>query len=288
MTESKKEAAKTPAEADKNPEATTPKEGEEKAEAKPKEVIPPLVAAARRLDKLLSAGVDTNQALDYFYTNPVKVVRRWLGTSSGASASADAIHIQAAAYTLLDETSSVAEGRRLLVEGYVPPPPPAVEPLSDTPMDTEESTTPALATVEAPKADSALVENTYVSRHSAAAVESWLLSLAVRLLWKQGKMPEAFELAERGIAIVMQHLTGSSSTLASSTTLSALYPLLARLYRWSALVKESMMNGASVIDVVAMAQAHNRATLRRDVDTQAALLNTMLRHLLRNSQGMLH
>jgi hypothetical protein len=284
MAESDKEASKTPAEADKNP--TTPKEGEEKAEAKAKEVVPPLVAAARRLDKLLSAGVDTNQALDYFYTNPVKVVRRWLGTSSGASASAEAIHIQAAAYTLLDETSTVAEGRRLLVDGYVPPP--VVEPLSDTPMDTEESTPPAPAPVEAPKTESALVETTYVSRHSAAAIESWLISLAVRLLWKQGKKSEAFELSEKGIAIVMQHLSSSSSTLASSTSLSALYPLLARLYRWSALVKESMLNGASVIDVVAMAQAHNRATLRRDVDTQAALLNTMLRHLLRNSQGTLH
>jgi hypothetical protein len=37
-----------------------------------------------------------------------------------------------------------------------------------------------------------------------------------------------------------------------------------------------------------MAKAHNMACLRRDVDSQATLLNLMLRDLLLHSQGELH
>ena len=73
-------------------------------------LLPPLEAAARRLERLLSA----EQVLD-FYTNPVKVVRRWLGTSSGAAGQATADDIARAAVQLLDPTTAASSGRALLL-----------------------------------------------------------------------------------------------------------------------------------------------------------------------------
>ena len=73
--------------------------------------MPPLEAAARRLERLLS-----EQVLD-FYTNPVKVVRRWLGTSSGAAAGAtSAVDISSAVATLLDPATSSAPFVATLVD----------------------------------------------------------------------------------------------------------------------------------------------------------------------------
>jgi hypothetical protein len=120
------------------------------------------------------------------------------------------------------------------------------------------------------------------------------MSLAVRLLWKENKHAEALALAHEGIQILTLHLDDNDATTA---TASSLFPLLARMYRLRSLAAESLVvqsssissataNGVVVaMDLAAMAQAHNLATLRRDVDTQATLLNAMLRDLLRNSQG---
>lgn len=218
--------------------------------------VAPLEAAAHRLERLLSEKV-----LD-FYTNPVKVVRRWLGTSSGAAGDATVQDIQAAAAALLDPNSSSSDGRALLTTGYQ----------IEVPVSMEEDA--------ASPADQ--VQTVYLTQASAREVESWLISLAVRLLWKQGKHTEAFELSQKGIEIIMQHLEAPSG---SSGSTSSLFPLLARMFRLRSLAAESLHSPA--IDVglrVGMAKAHNLATLRRDVDTQATLLNSMLRDLLRNSR----
>lgn len=244
-----------------------------------KVVVPPLVGAARRLERLLAV----DKVLD-FYTNPCKVVRRWLGTSSGAAADATAADIQAAAYQLLDSSPSAATtvGRALLTAGYHPP-------AATTTTAAAEETTSAMETdedssqISKKEGDPSLVTTTYLTLASAREVESWLVSLAVRLLWKEGKHVQALDLAQKGIDILMRHLEVGSSMTSSS---SSFFPLLARLYRWRSLVAESLPT-TTIVTVASMAQAHNLATLRRDVDTQATLLNSMLRDLLRHSQGTL-
>jgi hypothetical protein len=58
------------------------------------------------------------------------------------------------------------------------------------------------------------------------------------------------------------------------------------MYRLRSLAAESQGDATIAANLrVDMAKAHNMATLRRDVDSQATLLNCMLRDLLRNKQG---
>ena len=223
--------------------------------------VPPLEAAAQRLDRLLGGGstAENDRSLD-FYTNPVKVVRRWLGTSSGAAKEATAASIKSASLNLLDPNGPSAAGLTLLSSS-----------LNDA-MESEEQNTAAAATG-------------YLSRASVREVEAWLISLAVRLLWREGKLNEALDLVQKGITIVTNHLEEASLriTTVGAGSVSSLFPLLARLYRFRSLVSESLHTTGLRTD---MAKAHNVASLRRDVDTQATLLNCMLRELLLNSQGM--
>lgn len=217
--------------------------------------VPPLEAAAQRLERLLGGRLtDKDRMLD-FYTNPVKVVRRWLGTSSGAAGNASADDIKSAAAKLLDPSGICEKGRSLLVS-------------HDT-MVTDD-------------------EDSFLSLASAREVEVWLLSLAVRLLWKEKKFSEAFEMSEKAIRIVYEHMEQNSLKVATASSASSLFPLLARLYRWRALVAESINDANLTTNLRAdMARAHNSASLRRDADTQATLLNCMLRDLLKHSQGSL-
>lgn len=221
-------------------EGEEPKAEEESKEETPPPPVPPLEAAAQRLERLLGGGLSDKDRMLDFYTNPVKVVRRWLGTSSGAAGDASAEDIKAAAAKLLDPAGPCAAGRQLLLSA-----------------GQEES------------------EPTYLSLSSAREVESWLLSLAVRLLWRDNKHAEAFELSQKAIQIMMHHLEGKSLSSDAS-----LFPLLARMYRLRALVVSSDTSLRAD-----MAKAHNMASLRRDVDTQATLLNCMLRDLLKCSQS---
>lgn len=227
-----------------------------------KVTIPPLEAAAQRLERLLGGGSsDTDKSLD-FYTNPVKVVRRWLGTSSGVAKNATADDIKAAAIRLLDPSGPCSVGRSFLVTS------------SDIPeaMETDKEKAPVR----------------HLSRASDREVESWLISLQVRLLWKEGKFMEAFDLCTRGIASAMNHIDEASLrvTSASAGSASSLFPLLSRLYRLRSLVTESLPSFSVTLRLREdMAKAHNMASLRRDVDTQATVLNCMLRDLLLQSQG---
>lgn len=232
-------------------------------------VVPPLQASAFRLERLLggSKGGATS-GVEGSYTNPVKVVRRWLATSSGAAADATADDIQMAAKALLDPNGSCARGRHCLLGTG-----------SDAAVGME---------VESESAAMSSKSSRYL-KFAAREVESWLISLASRLLWKEKKYVEAFELCQRGIVIIMAHLEEASSkiTSVSAPLASSLFPLLARLYRLRSLNTEAMKDAALNANLRAeMAKAHNMASLRRDVDTQATLLNCMLRDLLEDSQGM--
>jgi hypothetical protein len=208
----------------------------------------------------------------YSYINPGKVVRRWLGTASGAASEATAEGIHAAAAKLLDPVGRTARGRSLLVVARSSAAGTAMMHVDDGPSEGENQVPYLVA--------------------AAREVEAWLISLAVRLLWKEQRFTQAFELAQQGITALMAHLEEASLRIASTNAApsSSLFPLLARMYRLRSLVAESIPEGATDLHAglrTDMARAHNMASLRRDVDTQSTLLNCMLRDLLRHSQGML-
>jgi len=234
---------------------TTAKEAEN-----PVVSTPPLEAAARRLERLLGGGSTSDQT--YTYGNPVKVTRRWLGTASGAAGEATSSNIVAAAKSLLDPSQDDDRTRSLLLAILV-------DDSASMEVEGEE------------KAD-------YLSAASRREVESWLLSLQVRLLWKGGKLVEAMELVEQGIAILLEHVTIAAKKVTStlgSGSVSSLFPLLARLYRYRSLIADAMKDPSTTIRLrTVLAKAHNMACLRRDVDSQATLLNLMLRDLLEHSQ----
>mmetsp|Transcript_30508 Transcript_30508/g.46209 ORF Transcript_30508/g.46209 Transcript_30508/m.46209 type:complete len:516 (-) Transcript_30508:1623-3170(-) len=225
-----------------------------KSEESPSPIsTPPLEAAARRLDRLLGGDRKTLHS----YTNPAKVIRRWLGTASGAAGDATLDTIASAAATLLDPAGACAEGKALLTAGNT----------VSKPMDVEET------------------ESNYLSQTSEREVEIWLLSLVVRVYWKGKKLAEAFTLAQKTIEIVSKHIDDASANVANASkpTTSSLFPLLARMYRYRSLVCESKPE--LVLNLhTDMIKAHGLASLRRDVDSQATLLNLMLHDLLNASQ----
>lgn len=242
-------------------ESDSTKEKErQKAEAAPTSTTapptPPLEAAAMRLERLLGGGLAAKDQMLHQYSNPGKVVRRWLGTSSGAAADATADDIKAAAQKLLSPTGVCATGRSLLI-------------------------TPQQAALPSD-------ESTQLTLASAREVESWLISLAVRLLWREKNYLEAFHLAQQGLAVLMTHLTEASNkiTSVSASSASSLFPLVARLYRLRSLVAESLNDPAVNANLRPdLTNAHSLASLRRDVHTQATLLNCLLRDLIQHSQS---
>lgn len=235
------------------------KEASEESKEPP---MPPLEAAARRLERLLGGGLPDKERVLHTYANPAKVVRRWLGTASGAAGSATVADIAAAAGVLLDPLGTSASGRDLLVAG------------SETSMEVE--TTASREPLG------------FLTVASAREVESWLLSLSVRILWKEKQFSEAFNLVQKSISILLGHLEVASLNLTSRSgvSTSSLFPLLARMYRYRSLVAEHC-NDAQMTTALRqdMIKAHNLASLRRDVDCQATLLNLMLRDLLLHSQS---
>jgi 26S proteasome regulatory subunit N3 len=211
---------------------------------------PPLQAAGLRLERLLS---------DPSYTNPAKVVRRWLTTSSGASAAATLDSIGQAAKALLD-----------------PCPETLANLASESMMETDD---------DDKKSSPAPPPTPVYLKEAALPFEAWLVSLAVRCYYKQDTSAAA---AEQALALAQQGIDKLSTQLQTDlvrSTATALYPLLARLVRWRALVIEQRLPAKAAPLRQVMAQAYNMATLRRDADTQATLLNCMLRDLLHSSQS---
>ena len=193
------------------------------------------------------------------------------GGASGAAGGATLDDISAAAAKLFDPKGPCATGRAIL--------------------GAEEGA--AAMEVDPPAGESTAKDSTseqpgFLSSAADREVEGWLISLKICLLLKDNKVPDAFQLSQQGIDILMEHLNTSAMkiTAVSSVSATSLYPLLARMFRYRFLVAESL-NDRSVNAALRqdMARAHNMACLRRDVDCQATLLNLMLRDLLNNSQG---
>lgn len=236
-----------------------------------------LVSTAKRLERLLGGKTKQNgststtpstssvkknvveAATTMIHSNPSKIVKRWLATSSGLSGSITLPDISLTAQTLLDETVA---GRAILLE--LSPPSSPSPPSDDETMQTEEK-----------EKDQYLIA-------AARELEAYLFSLAIRILWSQSKYDTAFSLSVQAISITSQHIENSESTL------TGLYPLLARLYRYQGLITESLPNATSILLESGMrsqlVHAHRMAVMRQDVDTQATLLNLMLRELLKSDQ----
>lgn len=271
--------------------------------------LPPLVLAALRLEKILydhneninanssSNNNNNNNKYESYYMNPIKVIRRWLGTSSGATSSTSADgtkgtgitieDIQTATKLLLNPALECTQmGRTLLLSKDLM----AVSKPDgmDTTDDMVTVTTTATGDVNIPSKDS------YVTIASAREVESWLFSLMIRTLWKQqaASSPQFIQVmmtfANEALLISTGHLESTSPIVKTS-----MYPFIARLYRFAALAYESYSAIATTAPQISssndmlstMSKAHTLATVRRDVDTQATILNIMLREMLRHAQG---
>jgi hypothetical protein len=236
------------------------KEEEEKVPEEPE--LPPLEAAARRLDRLLGGGVSDKSRMLHSYTNPAKVVRRWLGTASGASGDATLESIAAAANILLNGKGPSAEGKALITAAVLD-------------MDTSS--------------ERKYEDDTFLTKSSEREVEAWLLSLMVRIYRKEKKFAEAFDLARKTVDILEKHIDAAETNVTNSAGpgMASLFPLLARMHRYQSLVAESLTHNPQIAATwrQEMIKAHGVACLRRDVDSQATLLNLMLRDLLNISQG---
>lgn len=242
---------------------------------------PPLEVAARKLERLLGGGLSEKDRHLYTYTNPAKVVRRWLGSASTAAGKASSADIAAAALALLDprENSVCAFGRALLLQVCDD----ATSAVSDMDIDGSGGER-GDDTIEKKKDE----ESLYLSAASCRQVEAWLLSLQIRLLWKEEKFTDAMTLVEKSIALILNHFDVATQkmTFATGASMSSLFPLLARFYRYRSLVADAVKDPNTTLYFRGeMSKAHNTACLRRDFDSQATLLNLMLRDLLQHSQG---
>lgn len=244
---------------------------------KQKLTLPPLQTMARHLESLLCGGgesstrnsddngVKNNGGDMPLHSNPSKTVRRWLGTSSSTAKSTTLLEISQSAMVLLHPEGKCAIGRELLCNLS---PPKAVN------MEVEVN-------VRDVNKDNNQDHNTLTEgRHLIASqceVETWLISVAVQILFKQSNHTEAAELAEMGVKIVEIHLDETNVSMSGSSPASGMYPILARLYRLARLCLRTLMTEDLRVEIV---HAHRIACLRRDVDTQATLLNIMLRDFL--------
>jgi hypothetical protein len=242
---------------------------------------PSLEVAARRLERLLGGGLSEKDRHLYTYSNPAKTVRRWLGSASCAAGRASSADIAAAATKLLDPHNVCGPGRALLLKVCdSPPDTSAVDSCAD--MDIDDS--------DGAKKGGEMMED-FLSLASCREVESWLLSLKVRILWKEEKFADASALVEKGISLLLNHLDVVSQKITSAVGMSitSLFPLLARLYRYRSLVADAVKDPNTTLYLrVEMSKAHNMACLSRDFDSQATLLNLMLRDLLQHSQSTYH
>lgn len=275
--------------------------------------VPPVIAAGRRLERILTvsspasatksaaasphssdsathnAAALTANVEAVLHSNPGKIVRRWLGTSSGTSARATLADLAKGAETLLDPDGPCATGRELVMQLA-----PTAESSGGDAMDVDNK-----AGDEEEKDDTPTKEEEEPKYLSTAAreYEAWLISLSVRLLWRDNKHAQAQALAGKGVSILSAHMddaarvtarAGAAGSLGKAGGASGLYPLLARMHRYQSLAAEGMAGAEGDSARAAMradaAAAHRMACLRRDVDTQATLLNLMLRDLLNANQ----
>lgn len=234
-----------------------------------------LIEAVNRLERALSNQAsyktdekDTDAVIEaastLIHSNPAKIVKRWFATSSGIAADVGLSDISYVAKTMLNPMTLSATGRDLLVQ--LSPPPEEMQTEGD---DSKEEKEP-----------------TYLSA-SAREVECYLLSLAIRILWRANEASKALELSVKAIKITTLYIEEASKNAYGVGSANGLYPILARLYRYQSLVAENCSPGFHLEhgQRAELVNAHRMAVIRRDVDTQATLLNIMLRDLLNANQG---
>eukprot|EP00571_Detonula_confervacea_P014932 CAMPEP_0172307168 /NCGR_PEP_ID=MMETSP1058-20130122/8076_1 /TAXON_ID=83371 /ORGANISM="Detonula confervacea, Strain CCMP 353" /LENGTH=557 /DNA_ID=CAMNT_0013019257 /DNA_START=43 /DNA_END=1716 /DNA_ORIENTATION=+ len=254
---------------------------------------PPVEAAARRLERLFG-GSSSNAAAAA--STPAhqqsKILKKWLGSSSGTASKATLAQIASCAERSLDPAGSCATGRELLMGLATEDERHAVvlKELNDGDDKDEKMDGDSKAeameedTKESPAATQAPV--VYLTK-SAREVESWLVTLATRIHWRAKNYTDAYDWSEKGLQILDAHLADCSSSSAS-TVVGGLYPLLARLLRFRSLTLESLPPSTRSSLVATqrseLAGRHTMAVLRRDADVSATVLNIMLHDLLEGDQ----
>jgi 26S proteasome regulatory subunit N3 len=274
---------------------------------------PPVEAAARRLERLYGGGAaaatDNKKAAasSVLPINTTKIVKKWLGSSSGTAGSATLASVAACAEKTLDPSGSTscATGREILM-GLCSEEERLAVGLVTKKEDGEEDKKGGDATATDTKEDAAAMEEDTPSPPSSSSsggpdylsltcreVESWLITLAVRIYWRQGQFQTAYSLITKGLQILDTHLAESSSNASASAGVGGLYPLLARMLRYRSLIIESLITSSSSNDDtttsyaklcsdtrIELATRHTHAVLRRDADVSATILNLHLRELL--------
>jgi len=256
-----------------------------KKEVTPK--LPPVEAAARRLERLYGGGLSTSSKATALPINTTKIMKKWLGASSGTAGNATMASVAACAETTLDPAGVCVTGREILMglcseEDRLAV---AVKKDDGTAVDkpAEEG---GDAMMEEDNAASTTPE--YLSL-TCREVESWLMTLAVRIYWRAGKYTEAYDLITKGLQLLDAHLVDSGNN--ATATSGGLYPLLARMLRYRSLIMESLLTSNIQQDDdtyaklcsdtrIELASRHTHAVLRRDADVSATILNLHLRELL--------
>ena len=245
-------------------------------EVSSKPITPPIDACAYRLDRLLGGGIAIfpskggavkqqqgrgGKEEQLLVSNPAKIVRRWLGSSSGASGKATMDDVCKTAERILDPS---LRGRAILIDLL------GMESMEISGEEKKQEETVAATSVQVAHRE----------------VEAWLLSLAILRLYQAKRYQEALSLAQNAMDILQEHLDGVSYRNSSNkmTVLHspALFPLLSRLYRYRALAAEAAYGSVASNRMYRadLIRAHRNACLRRDVDTQATALNLLLRGFL--------
>lgn len=178
-----------------------------------------------------------------------------MGSASSVGKSATIEEIAICAREVLDPNGECATGRDLLVG--------LAQSMTDDDINKEEK--------------SYLVK-------SAREAEAYLLSLAVRHLWRDGSA-KASELADKALLIVDAHISECEGLISPTSGVGGLYPLRARLVRYRSLVLESSGGVEGVRDD--LARRYRMAVLAKDGDGICTVLNLMLRDLLEGDQGEL-
>ena len=278
---------------------------------------PPLEASARRLERLFGGGgtapisstavVDASSSatthnaatLTMNSQNPTKILKKWLGTTSSTS-SITLAQIAHCAHVTLDPAGPCATGRDMLIGLVSHEEREAV--LTDFMSNATTTNTKETNTV---KDDAMNVDSSsspppspppvYIT-HSCREVESWLISLTVRVLWRSKNYTEAYDWSEKGLKLLDAHLadcsttstTPPSSSDVASGGVGGLYPLLARLLRYRSLTLESLPSTTRTAIMAyqrsELSHRHTTAILRHDADVSATVLNILLRDLLMGDQ----
>jgi len=275
------------------------KKAEQPAAATPQ--FPPVEAAARRLERLYGGGKlqpTTSKGASsaaLLPMNTTKIMKKWLGASSGTAGSATLASVAACAEQTLDPSGGVCvTGREILMGLCSEEDRLNVKVVTDN--NNKDDGDDKVVDKDAMEEEEKVPSSDYL-KLTCREVESWLLTLAVRIYWRAGQFQQAYELITKGLQILDAHLAESESNSSSTatTTGGGLYPLLARMLRYRSLIMESLLQTTGSSEDhhqstyysklcndtrTELATRHTHAVLRRDADVSATILNLHLRELL--------